>query len=120
MQTLFIRSIFQLTFARYYLPLYLPDVEKAIYLDDDIIVQGKTLHCDRVNIIQIMGWFSLPEKKNISLLVSGDIKELYESSLKPGHAAAFSDDCDSASAKGIVRGAGAQVRISSIFTASQH
>lgn len=55
MQTLFIRSIFQLTFARYYLPLYLPDVEKAIYLDDDIIVQGKTLHCDRVNIIQIMG-----------------------------------------------------------------
>uniref|UniRef100_A0A3Q2YVG8 Glycosyltransferase 8 domain-containing protein 1 n=2 Tax=Hippocampus comes TaxID=109280 RepID=A0A3Q2YVG8_HIPCM len=66
-----------LTFARYYLPLYLPDVEKAIYLDDDIIVQG-------------------------------DIKELYESSLKPGHAAAFSDDCDSASAKGIVRGAGAQ------------
>lgn len=29
--------------------------------------------------------------------------------LKPGHAAAFSDDCDSASAKGIVRGAGNQV-----------
>ncbi|XP_061640722.1 glycosyltransferase 8 domain-containing protein 1 [Phyllopteryx taeniolatus] len=66
-----------LTFARYYLPLYLPEVEKAIYLDDDIIVQG-------------------------------DIKELYETSLKPGHAAAFSDDCDSASAKGIVRGAGTQ------------
>ncbi|XP_061840890.1 glycosyltransferase 8 domain-containing protein 1 isoform X2 [Nerophis lumbriciformis] len=66
-----------LTFARYYLPSYLPEAEKAIYLDDDIIVQG-------------------------------DIKELYESSLKSGHAAAFSDDCDSASAKGIVRGAGNQ------------
>ncbi|XP_051932209.1 glycosyltransferase 8 domain-containing protein 1 [Hippocampus zosterae] len=72
-----IDAVKPLTFARYYLPLYLPDVEKAIYLDDDIIVQG-------------------------------DIKELYESSLKPGHAAAFSDDCDSASAKGIIRGAGAQ------------
>ncbi|XP_061778636.1 glycosyltransferase 8 domain-containing protein 1 [Nerophis ophidion] len=66
-----------LTFARYYLPSYLPEVEKAIYLDDDIIVQG-------------------------------DIKELYESSLKSGHAAAFSDDCDSASTKGIIRGAGNQ------------
>ncbi|XP_077429370.1 glycosyltransferase 8 domain-containing protein 1 [Vanacampus margaritifer] len=66
-----------LTFARYYLPLYLPEVEKAIYLDDDIIVQG-------------------------------DIKELYETSLKSGHAAAFSDDCESASAKGVVRGAGTQ------------
>ncbi|XP_049590062.1 glycosyltransferase 8 domain-containing protein 1 [Syngnathus scovelli] len=66
-----------LTFARYYLPLYLPEVEKAIYLDDDIIVQG-------------------------------DIKELYDTNLKPGHAAAFSDDCDSASAKGIIRGAGTQ------------
>ncbi|XP_077582919.1 glycosyltransferase 8 domain-containing protein 1 [Stigmatopora nigra] len=66
-----------LTFARYYLPLYLPEVEKAIYLDDDVIVQG-------------------------------DIKELYETSIKPGHAAAFSDDCDSASTKGIIRGAGTQ------------
>ncbi|XP_057702534.1 glycosyltransferase 8 domain-containing protein 1 isoform X2 [Corythoichthys intestinalis] len=66
-----------LTFARYYLPLYLPDVEKAIYLDDDVIVQG-------------------------------DIKELYETSIKPGYAAAFSDDCDSASTKGIIRGAGTQ------------
>ena len=42
-------------------------------------------------------------------LSSGDIKELYETSLKPGHAAAFSDDCDSASSKGIVHGAGNQV-----------
>ena len=41
--------------------------------------------------------------------ISGDILELYETNLKPGHAAAFSDDCDSASAKGIVRGAGNQV-----------
>ncbi|KAI3369466.1 hypothetical protein L3Q82_007683 [Scortum barcoo] len=66
-----------LTFARFYLPVYLPEAEKAIYLDDDIIVQG-------------------------------DIQELYETTLKPGHAAAFSDDCDSASAKGIIRGAGNQ------------
>lgn len=66
-----------LTFARFYLPLYVPEAEKAIYLDDDVIVQG-------------------------------DIKELYETSLKPGHAAAFSEDCDSASSKGIVHGAGNQ------------
>ncbi|XP_054641347.1 glycosyltransferase 8 domain-containing protein 1 [Dunckerocampus dactyliophorus] len=66
-----------LTFARYYLPSYLPEAEKAIYLDDDVIVQG-------------------------------DIKDLYETNLKSGHAAAFSDDCDSASTKGIVRGAGNQ------------
>lgn len=66
-----------LTFVRFYLPVYIPEAEKAIYLDDDVIVQG-------------------------------DIQELYETNLKPGHAAAFSDDCDSASAKGIVRGAGNQ------------
>ncbi|KAG7266596.1 hypothetical protein CRUP_010646 [Coryphaenoides rupestris] len=66
-----------LTFARFYLPLYFPEAEKAIYLDDDVIVQG-------------------------------DIKELYETSLKPGHAAAFSDDCDSATSKGIIHGAGNQ------------
>uniref|UniRef100_A0A3Q3VNR1 Glycosyltransferase 8 domain-containing protein 1 n=1 Tax=Mola mola TaxID=94237 RepID=A0A3Q3VNR1_MOLML len=66
-----------LTFARFFLPVYIPEAEKAIYLDDDIIVQG-------------------------------DIQELYETNLKAGHAAAFSDDCDSASAKGIVRGAGNQ------------
>lgn len=67
-----------LTFARFYLPAYMPEAEKVIYLDDDIIVQG-------------------------------DIQELYETNLKPGHAAAFSDDCDSASAKGIIRGAGKQI-----------
>lgn len=32
---------FQLTFARFYMPAYLPETEKAIYLDDDVIVQGK-------------------------------------------------------------------------------
>lgn len=66
-----------LTFARFYLPVYIPEAEKAIYLDDDIIVQG-------------------------------DIQELYDANIKSGHAAAFSDDCDSASAKGIIRGAGNQ------------
>uniref|UniRef100_UPI003AACE22E glycosyltransferase 8 domain-containing protein 1 n=1 Tax=Centroberyx gerrardi TaxID=166262 RepID=UPI003AACE22E len=72
-----LETVKPLTFARFYLPAYIPDAEKAIYLDDDVIVQG-------------------------------DIQELYETSLKPGHAAAFSDDCDSASAKGFVRGAGNQ------------
>ncbi|KAJ3603302.1 hypothetical protein NHX12_031044 [Muraenolepis orangiensis] len=66
-----------LSFARFYLPLYLPEAEKAVYLDDDVIVQG-------------------------------DIRELYETSLKLGNAAAFSDDCDSASSKGIVHRAGNQ------------
>lgn len=66
-----------LTFARFYLPLYIPEAEKAIYLDDDVIVQG-------------------------------DIQDLFGTSIKPGHAAAFSDDCETASAKGIVRGAGNQ------------
>ncbi|XP_026161722.1 glycosyltransferase 8 domain-containing protein 1 [Mastacembelus armatus] len=66
-----------LTFARFYLPAYIPEAEKAIYLDDDVIVQG-------------------------------DIQELFDTTLKPGHAAAFSDDCDSASSKGIIRGAGNQ------------
>ncbi|XP_074486622.1 glycosyltransferase 8 domain-containing protein 1 [Sebastes fasciatus] len=72
-----LESFKPLTFARFYLPAYIPEAEKAIYLDDDTIIQG-------------------------------DIQELYETNLKPGHAAAFSDDCDSASAKGIVRGAGNQ------------
>ncbi|NP_001007339.1 glycosyltransferase 8 domain-containing protein 1 [Danio rerio] len=66
-----------LTFARFYMPAFLPDAEKAIYLDDDVIVQG-------------------------------DIRELFNTSLKSGHVAAFSEDCDSASSKGIVRGAGNQ------------
>ncbi|MCJ8744270.1 hypothetical protein PDJAM_G00116570 [Pangasius djambal] len=66
-----------LTFARFYMPSFLPDAEKAIYLDDDVIVQG-------------------------------DIQELFDTNLKPGHAAAFSEDCDSVSSKGIIRGAGNQ------------
>ncbi|XP_069472653.1 glycosyltransferase 8 domain-containing protein 1-like [Ambystoma mexicanum] len=67
-----------LTFARYYLPYMVPDAEKAIYMDDDIIVQN-------------------------------DILDLYDTPLKPGHAAAFSDDCDSVSSKFLVRGAGNQL-----------
>lgn len=31
----------QLDFVRFYLPTFLPDAEKGIYVDDDIIVQGK-------------------------------------------------------------------------------
>ncbi|XP_046882223.1 glycosyltransferase 8 domain-containing protein 1 [Hypomesus transpacificus] len=72
------KSLKPLTFSRFYMPTLAPDAEKAIYLDDDVIVQG-------------------------------DIKELFDMNLKSGHAAAFSDDCDSASSKGIIRGAGNQI-----------
>ncbi|XP_060544382.1 glycosyltransferase 8 domain-containing protein 1 [Pantherophis guttatus] len=70
-------SIKPLTFARFYLPNWVPNAEKAIYLDDDVIVQD-------------------------------DILELYNTPLQPGHAAAFSDDCDSTANKFSVRGAGNQ------------
>nr|XP_017533967.2 glycosyltransferase 8 domain-containing protein 1 isoform X1 [Manis javanica] len=42
------------------------------------------------------------------VIVQGDILALYNTPLKPGHAAAFSEDCDSASTKVIIRGAGNQ------------
>ncbi|XP_006892355.1 PREDICTED: glycosyltransferase 8 domain-containing protein 1 [Elephantulus edwardii] len=70
-------SIKPLIFARFYLPILVPNVKKAIYMDDDVIVQG-------------------------------DILALYNTLLKPGHAAAFSEDCDSTSTKVIIRGAGNQ------------
>ncbi|XP_065097833.1 glycosyltransferase 8 domain-containing protein 1 [Paramisgurnus dabryanus] len=66
-----------LNFARFYMPLFLPNAEKAIYLDDDVIVQG-------------------------------DIQDLFDTNIKSGHAAAFSEDCDSASSKSLIRGAGNQ------------
>uniref|UniRef100_A0A673JTF0 Glycosyltransferase 8 domain-containing protein 1 n=1 Tax=Sinocyclocheilus rhinocerous TaxID=307959 RepID=A0A673JTF0_9TELE len=72
-----VEAVKPLNFARFFLPVFLPDTEKVIYLDDDVIVQG-------------------------------DIRELFDTSVKLGHAAAFSEDCDSASSKGIVRGAGNQ------------
>lgn len=40
---------------------------------------------------------------------SDDILDLYNTKLQPGHAAAFSDDCDSTTNKFAVRGAGNQV-----------
>lgn len=40
-KTCFNCIFFQLTFARFYLPAYIPEAEKAIYLDDDVIVQGE-------------------------------------------------------------------------------
>ncbi|KAF2986540.1 hypothetical protein EK904_010311 [Melospiza melodia maxima] len=76
-----------LTFARFYLPSFVPHAEKVIYVDDDVIVQG-------------------------------DIVELYNTPLKPGHAAAFSDDCDSTSSKVAVRGAGNQVSFSLVYILS--
>lgn len=42
------------------------------------------------------------------VIVQGDILALYNTPLKPGHAAAFSEDCDSTSAKVVIRGAGNQ------------
>nr|XP_048713726.1 glycosyltransferase 8 domain-containing protein 1 isoform X10 [Caretta caretta] len=70
-------SIKPLTFARFYLPMFVPHAEKAIYMDDDVIVQD-------------------------------DILELHNTPLKPGHAAAFADDCDSTTNKFAIRGAGNQ------------
>ncbi|XP_023611437.1 glycosyltransferase 8 domain-containing protein 1 isoform X3 [Myotis lucifugus] len=70
-------SVKPLTFARFYLPILVPSAKKAIYMDDDVIVQG-------------------------------DILALYNTPLKPGHAAAFSEDCDSVSTKVVIRGAGNQ------------
>lgn len=40
----------------------------------------------------------------------GDIQELYDTKLAPGHAAAFSDDCDLPSTHEMVRSVGMQVR----------
>ncbi|XP_066470499.1 glycosyltransferase 8 domain-containing protein 1 [Tiliqua scincoides] len=70
-------SLKPLTFARFYMPNWVPNAEKAIYLDDDVIVQD-------------------------------DILALYNTLLQRGHAAAFSDDCDSTSNKFTARGAGNQ------------
>ncbi|CAH2313294.1 glycosyltransferase 8 domain-containing 1 [Pelobates cultripes] len=64
-----------LAFARFYLPDLVPGEDRAIYLDDDVIVQD-------------------------------DIQELYNTPISAGHAAAFSDDCDSVTSKFIARGAG--------------
>lgn len=62
------------------------------------------------------GLVAVREDKCCAFSITGDIQELYETKIRPGHAAAFSDDCDSASAKGIVRGAGNQVgKICRIF-----
>lgn len=86
----------------------MPEAEKAIYLDDDIIVQGKAV------IQHFYSQLSLPLEcftHWFCFWTTGDIQELYDTKLKPGHAAAFSNDCDSASAKGIIRGAGHQVGI---------
>nr|XP_020135962.1 glycosyltransferase 8 domain-containing protein 1 isoform X2 [Microcebus murinus] len=42
------------------------------------------------------------------VIVQGDILALFNTPLKPGHAAAFSEDCDSTSTKVVIRGAGNQ------------
>lgn len=124
LHTLFYRFAFQLSFARFYLPVYIPEAEKAVYLDDDVIVQGKRHHKGRylpwADILQLLVTQKMCFPCTVShinsiCVITGDIQELYETNLKPGHAAAFSDDCDSASAKGIIRGAGNQVGISSMI-----
>lgn len=46
----------------------------------------------------------------LTSLQSGDIQELYDTKLAPGHAAAFSDDCDLPSTHEMVRSVGMQVR----------
>ncbi|KAJ8022004.1 Glycosyltransferase 8 domain-containing protein 1 [Holothuria leucospilota] len=56
-----------LNFARYYFPLVFPSIE------------GRLIFIDADSIVQ------------------GDIQELWDTHLEPGHAAAFSDDCSSIS-----------------------
>jgi len=43
--------------------------------------------------------------------LTGDIQELYDIKLKPGHAAAFASDCDLPSTHEMVRSVGMQVGI---------
>uniref|UniRef100_A0A452RAF9 Glycosyltransferase 8 domain-containing protein 1 n=1 Tax=Ursus americanus TaxID=9643 RepID=A0A452RAF9_URSAM len=128
-------SIKPLTFARFYLPVLVPSAKKAIYMDDDVIVQGtKDCHhqcCSLSMVWEVVAvllypikhpnwedWASLRQLKvsilttkkckSYTLSISGDILALYNTPLKPGHAAAFSEDCDSASTKVVIRGAGNQ------------
>uniref|UniRef100_H2ZS75 Glycosyltransferase 8 domain containing 2 n=1 Tax=Latimeria chalumnae TaxID=7897 RepID=H2ZS75_LATCH len=76
-----------MNFVRYYLPLLIHKHEKVIYLDDDVIVQGHG------------SW---------SELTKSDIQELFSTNIAPGHAAAFSDDCDLPSTHEMVRSVGMQ------------
>lgn len=46
----------------------------------------------------------------VTFLYAGDIQELYDTKLAPGHAAAFSDDCDLPSTHEMIRSVGMQVR----------
>lgn len=66
-------SAFQLTFARFYLSAYFPEAEKAIYLDDDVIVQGTTIeeenyygHKPNENDVTVASHSE--EKKKVSLV----------------------------------------------------
>ena len=43
------------------------------------------------------------------LHITGDIKELFQIKLRPGHAAAFASDCDLPSSHEMVRSVGMQV-----------
>lgn len=108
----FFLSFLKLTFARFYMPNFLPDTEIAIYLDDDVIVQGTYYIHFLFSCVFSVLYF---RKQTVFFLTTGDIQELFDTSLKPGHAAAFSEDCDSASAKAIIRGAGNQVNIRHIY-----
>ncbi|KAM4721835.1 glycosyltransferase 8 domain-containing protein 1 [Rhinophrynus dorsalis] len=71
-------SIKPLTFARFYLPDLVPSEEEVVIYLDDDVI------------------------------VQDDIRELYKTPIKPGHAAAFSEDCDSVTSKFLIRGAGNQ------------
>ncbi|KAG9329622.1 hypothetical protein JZ751_003457 [Albula glossodonta] len=97
-----------LNFVRFYLPLLVSGYKKVIYLDDDIIVQG-TRSDDG---------FHPPPNSHLLLergrevgrieREGGDIQDLYNTKLDPGHAAAFATDCDLPSE--VVRSMGMQVR----------
>lgn len=92
---------------RFYLPLLNIDHKRVIYLDDDVIVQGT-----RPTAVGVVVNFEvhLLESKSFPRLL-GDIKDLFDIKLKPGHAAAFATDCDLPSTHEMVRSIGMQVAL---------
>lgn len=85
--SLYYSFIFQLTFARFYMPAYLPEADKAIYLDDDVIVQGKagwtaTFHSELASRVSAVDPAAIQEKY-LTLFILFFTQETFRSCLKP-------------------------------------
>uniref|UniRef100_A0A8C9F1V2 Glycosyltransferase 8 domain containing 2 n=1 Tax=Pavo cristatus TaxID=9049 RepID=A0A8C9F1V2_PAVCR len=77
-----------------------------------MVLKGKIRQdASRPELLQPVTTFYLGKK----FLAPGDIQELYDTKLAPGHAAAFSDDCDLPSTHEMVRSVGMQVRCRSVI-----